>query len=261
MCHYTSRALLSKNEIMADSNNNNSNSNSRNNSISSKIVLFEYIVTKLIGVVDGEPFNIEGKNEELRRYNLKYYMKTLYFLCLASYLDENGRITSNIDYKSGLFSVLDSFTAYPAGPVERDIYHTILSRKGLNFFEYDGDVFKIKNSGKAFPNIGDDLKNQIDNSFRLLFSGSFTPPSKKGSLDDRTEKNKEDSLLYAELDTQMLIDLSHLFPFWKTAFAKTNEGKVRFYRDISKLIIQDSASDGGQLLQKELNTFLRYSWN
>lgn len=216
----------------------------------SSVSLFEYIVAKLVGIGEIPPKSIKEYNEELEQYNMTRYMKTLYFLCLASCCvikdqklftpqirspkrlpGSKKRLTDSL-YEQSLFRFFN-FTTFPNGPVEQDIYNSMLkSDAAVRWFTLDR-VMKMKesvskgNKSDEVP-IFDGIKQYEDEftetvilvkkSLKYLFSGEYTPYSQK-------QETGSDLIKYKEIDTQMLIDVSHSFPTWRAQKDEDNRLK------------------------------------
>lgn len=192
--------------------------------------LFEYIVAKLIGADQIPPKSIKQCNDELREYSMTRYMKTLYFLCLTSCTilqekDDEQRESKGIPpvgnlYTRSLFNSF-SFTTYPNGPVAHEVYGTLRGE-----FAMPADMlFKVGrelslNDGSSLTAVRDSVKEfETDHAYEAelalvslerLFGGEYTP------LGDRKETGLR-GIKYKEIDTQMLIDVSHSFPSWIVA--------------------------------------------
>ena len=70
------------------------------------------------------------KDEVIKGLSTTHRMKLLYFTCLQSAFDENGRYQ-----KDNLFKYFNNWVAYPNGPVEQSVYDhiTIQRDKDKNF--------------------------------------------------------------------------------------------------------------------------------
>ena len=193
--------------------------------------LFEYIVAKLIGADQIPPKSIEECNNELRQYSMTRYMKTLYFLCLTSCSilqeEDNQNQTAPKDtpptrglYERSLFNSF-SFTTYPNGPVAHDVYGTLrgeLPMPGDMLFKVgsvlglngEDKLTAVRRSVLAFEGRYKSEADLATRSLERLFGGEYTP------LADREETGLP-GIKYKEIDTQMLIDVSHSFPSWIAA--------------------------------------------
>lgn len=193
--------------------------------------LFEYIVAKLIGADQIPPKSIEECNNELREYSMTRYMKTLYFLCLTSCTilqeeeEDNQRDPKDTPptrslYQRSLFNSF-SFTTYPNGPVAHDVYGTLrgeLPMPGDMLFKVgrvlglngEDKLTDVRRSVEAFEGIYKSEADLAKRSLERLFGGEYTP------LADREETGLP-GIKYKEIDTQMLIDVSHSFPSWIAA--------------------------------------------
>ena len=194
------------------------------------LLLFEYIVAKLIGVDQIPPKTVEELNNELKQYSMTRYMKTLYFLCLTSCTilqeeeaqKQKRRLKASYSgnlYTRSLFQAFE-FTTYPKGPVAHEVYSSL--RGGLGTTPPTGMLFRVDqvlslNEGRSLTNICDRIKtfelkykdeaNLAQRSLERLFGGEYTP------LRDREETGLK-GIKYKDIDTQMLIDVSHSFPAW-----------------------------------------------
>lgn len=197
--------------------------------------LFEYIVAKLIGVDQIPPKTVEECNNELMQYSMTRYMKTLYFLCLTSCSilkdddkkekekekgqENKAKISSQESlYARSLFPSFE-FTTYPKGPVAHEVYSYLRGRKDTiptdMLFRVD-QVLSL-NDGRSLEEMRSKIENFEVNhnseanlaqrSLERLFGGEYTP------LRNR-EKTGLKGIKYKDIDTQMLIDVSHSFPAW-----------------------------------------------
>ncbi len=193
--------------------------------------LFEYIVAKLIGADQIPPKTVKECNDELKQYSMTRYMKTLYFLCLTSctiILDnKNKRDQTQTNestqslYNLSLFNVFNDITTYPNGPVADGVYRALRDENNTT----PGMLFKAgrvlslndRKSQQDVSNSIDTIQNAypyeaklVKESLERLFGGEYTP------LWDRKETGLS-GIKYKDIDTQMLIDVSHSFPSWIVA--------------------------------------------
>lgn len=197
----------------------------------SSVSLFEYIVAKLVGIGEMPPKSTQEYNEELKQYNMTRYMKTLYFLCLASCCvirDEEGiNNQSTLEetrslglYKKSLFRLF-KFTTFPNGPVEQSIYaHMRTPERRVHGLTIGREIkMKTNNENESRESViskgilmyEDKFGETVDlvkKSLKYLFGGEYTPYSQK-------QESGSDLIKYKEIDTQMLIDVSHSFPTWR----------------------------------------------
>lgn len=195
--------------------------------------LFEYIVAKLIGADQIPPKTVEELNNELRQYSMTRYMKTLYFLCLTSCTilqeedaqkqkqkqkEETKTSPPESLYARSLFRSFE-FTTYPKGPVAHEVYSYLRGRKDTiptdMLFRVD-QVLSL-NDGRSLEEMRSKIENFEVNhnseanlaqrSLERLFGGEYTP------LRNREETGLK-GIKYKDIDTQMLIDVSHSFPAW-----------------------------------------------
>ena len=193
--------------------------------------LFEYIVAKLIGVDQIPPKTVEECNNELMQYSMTRYMKTLYFLCLTSCTilqdddkkekgqENKAKISSQESlYARSLFPSFE-FTTYPKGPVAHEVYSYLRGRTDTTpanmLFRVD-QVLSL-NEGRSLEEMRGKIENFETNhnseanlaqrSLERLFGGEYTP------LRNREETGLK-GIKYKDIDTQMLIDVSHSFPAW-----------------------------------------------
>lgn len=186
--------------------------------------LFEYIVAKLIGVDQIPPKTVEECNNELWQYSMTRYMKTLYFLCLTSctILQEEDAKQEDAKqenlYSRSLFPSFE-FTTYPKGPVAHEVYAYLRGRKDTTptdmLFRVD-QVLSL-NKGRSLEEMRGKIENFETNhnseanlaqrSLERLFGGEYTPLRSR-------EDTGLNGIRYKDIDTQMLIDVSHSFPTW-----------------------------------------------
>lgn len=181
--------------------------------------LFEYIVAKLIGADQIPPKTVEELNNELMQYSMTRYMKTLYFLCLTSCtILQDKKVRQEDLYARSLFPSFE-FTTYPKGPVAHEVYSYLRGRKDTTptnmLFRVD-QVLSL-NDGRSLEEMRSKIENFEVNhnseanlaqrSLERLFGGEYTP------LRDREETGLK-GIRYKDIDTQMLIDVSHSFPAW-----------------------------------------------
>lgn len=181
--------------------------------------LFEYIVAKLIGVDQIPPKTVEECNNELWQYSMTRYMKTLYFLCLTSCtILQDEKVRQEDLYVRSLFPSFE-FTTYPKGPVAHEVYSYLRGRKDRTpadmLFRVD-QVLSL-NDGRSLEEMRSKIENFEVNhnseanlaqrSLERLFGGEYTP------LRNREETGLK-GIKYKDIDTQMLIDVSHSFPAW-----------------------------------------------
>ena len=165
------------------------------------------------------------------QYSMTRYMKTLYFLCLASCTilqdddkkekgqENKAKISSQESlYARSLFPSFE-FTTYPKGPVAHEVYSYLRGRKDTTpadmLFRVD-QVLSL-NDGRSLEEMRSKIENFEVNhnseanlaqrSLERLFGGEYTP------LRNR-EKTGLKGIKYKDIDTQMLIDVSHSFPAW-----------------------------------------------
>lgn len=154
-------------------------------------------------------------------------MKTLYFLCLAScsiLRDDDikeGLLPSGINlYNRSLFRVFNDLTTYPHGPVAHQVYSTLRGLvKGPAGRPFKAEDVLILNDGCSQGSIKKSMQTfkkrfpwdatLVERSLERLFGGEYTP------LGNRHETGLK-GIKYKDIDTQMLIDVSHSFPSWIT---------------------------------------------
>ena len=193
--------------------------------------LFEYIVAKLIGADQLPQKTVKEFNNELKRYSMTRYMKTLYFLCLTSCTilqeddkkekgqENKAKISSQESlYARSLFPSFE-FTTYPKGPVAHEVYSYLRGRTDRTpadmLFRVD-QVLSL-NDGRSLEEMRSKIENFEVNhnseanlaqrSLERLFGGEYTP------LRNREETGLQ-GIKYKDIDAQMLIDVSHSFPAW-----------------------------------------------
>lgn len=181
--------------------------------------LFEYIVAKLIGADQIPPKTVEELNNELMQYSMTRYMKTLYFLCLTSCtILQDKKVRQEDLYARSLFPSFE-FTTYPKGPVAHEVYSYLRGRTDTTPANmlFRVDQFLSLNEGRSLEEMRGKIENFETNhnseanlaqrSLERLFGGEYTP------LRNR-EKTGLKGIKYKDIDTQMLIDVSHSFPAW-----------------------------------------------
>lgn len=181
--------------------------------------LFEYIVAKLIGADQIPPKTVEELNNELKQYSMTRYMKTLYFLCLTSCTILQDEDANQEDlYARSLFRSFE-FTTYPKGPVAHEVYSYLRGRKDRTpadmLFRVDQvlslndgrSLEEMRSKIENFEVIHNSEANLAQRSLERLFGGEYTP------LRNREETGLK-GIKYKDIDTQMLIDVSHSFPAW-----------------------------------------------
>lgn len=198
------------------------------------LTLFEYIVAKLIGADQIPPKTVKELNNELEQYSMTRYMKTLYFLCLTSctILQDDAKKQEEAEKQKGeaktsspeslydrsLFRSFE-FTTYPKGPVAHEVYSYLRGKEDTISV---GMLFRVNqvlslNDGRSleemrskvenFEKEHKDEANLAQRSLERLFGGEYTP------LRNREETGLK-GIKYKDIDTQMLIDVSHSFPAW-----------------------------------------------
>lgn len=181
--------------------------------------LFEYIVAKLIGADQIPPKSVKELNNELMQYSMTRYMKTLYFLCLTSCTILQDEDANQEDlYARSLFRSFE-FTTYPKGPVAHEVYSYLRGRKDRTpadmLFRVDQvlslndgrSLEEMRSKIENFEVIHNSEANLAQRSLERLFGGKYTP------LRNREETGLK-GIKYKDIDTQMLIDVSHSFPAW-----------------------------------------------
>lgn len=232
--------------------------------------LFEYIVAKLIGADQIPPKTVEELNNELKQYSMTRYMKTLYFLCLTSCTilqddaqkDEAKTSSPESLYARSLFRSFE-FTTYPKGPVAHEVYSYLRGRKDRTpadmLFRVD-QVLSL-NDGRSL----EEMRSKIENfevkhnseanlaqrSLERLFGGEYTP------LRNREETGLK-GIKYKDIDTQMLIDVSHSFPAWIEA-TRSIEDELYAQQGVQAVsaFIDNKGIKGNisRLLTKDVNLF------
>lgn len=164
-------------------------------------------------------------------------MKTLYFLCLTSctvILDKvNKRDQAQTNesnqslYELSLFNVFNDITTYPNGPVPDGVYRALRGEDKTPA----GMLFKVGrvlslNDGRSQQDVRNliiDFEYQFPNDAELtqeslerLFGGEYTPMWSR-------EETGLNGIKYKDIDTQMLIDVSHSFPSWIVATQNIEE--------------------------------------
>lgn len=156
--------------------------------MTSKILAFEYVVSSLV-----DWFNEvnKEKNEDFRQNFSKLKLIKLHFFVSAVDADKKDK---------GLLSTFDNFYALPYGHVESDVYKALDQTIRYKLLS---DSLSIKDD--VIINIDLDLKGKIDASISKL-------------------KNINPDLVnYSAFD---LVELSHKWYSWKTAFEQAKrEGK------------------------------------
>lgn len=192
------------------------------------LALFEYVVVKLVGIDQPPAMTIEESHNKLRQHSLSRYMKILYLLGLTSCTialeeDEDRRKPHNSPperslYQRCLFHVFNDITTFPNGPVVYEVYRALKDRLSIS----DGMLFKVDrglslNDGISITEVHNRMRafetehaheaDLVKKSLERLFGGAYTPPG------DR-EATGLPGIKYKEIDSQMIIDVSHSFPAW-----------------------------------------------
>lgn len=111
-----------------------------------KILLFEYIHSRLIEWYDN------SKND----LSILKTLKLLYFV-------------TNINPEDKLLDIFDNYHAMPYGPVEQDVYNSMLNKSEfrLNFYSFDRYTSSLKKT-LDFTNLDIEYKNKADRSVEIL---------------------------------------------------------------------------------------------
>ena len=152
--------------------------------MTNKVIKFEYILAKLIEWHSSmEP----SKKADLSSFTRLKVLKLLFFV--AAIKQDNG---------NDLLDIFDNFYAMQHGPVESDIYNSIVD--GLNFFSFkDRDLsINCSISEDSFDELSEEEKRTISSSISSL------------------RKANSEIVLYTAFQ---LVNLSHRWESWKTAIA------------------------------------------
>lgn len=154
------------------------------NQVAHKILSFEYILAKLI-----EWYSCMKPSEkaDLSSFTRLKVLKLLFFV--AAIKQDNG---------SDLLDIFDNFYAMQHGPVESDIYNSIINE--LKYFSFkDRDLYINSSINEdSFAGLTEEEKKTITNSISAL----------------RAANNE--IILYS---ASQLVNLSHRWESWKTAIA------------------------------------------
>lgn len=120
---------------------------------SSKILLFEYAIYKLI----------EWRKEVLPEDDIKNFFTRLASLKLLFILSATKDLQGN-----DLLGVFDNYCAMQYGPVEVDIYAAIVYKK-TSFFDF-GNYAIIQKATPDFSDLSIQLKDQVDRGISILKS-------------------------------------------------------------------------------------------
>lgn len=145
---------------------------------------------------DSEKYSTEDYNRALKSFSNTRIMKLLYFTCLESVTEKEGKI-ENI----GLFEYFDNFRAYDRGPVEVDIY-MLLSK--ISGFLYEAGQYVAINM--------DEIKSVV----------SQISPNVRNMVENAVAKLKEKFSKEIFTNTQKLVDRAHQLPLWN--YARVVEG-------------------------------------
>lgn len=195
------------------------------------LALFEYVIAKLVGIDQPPAMTIEECHNKLGQHSLSRYMKILYLLGLASCTialeEDEDRRELHLSpperslYQRSLFHLFNDITTLPRVPVAHGVYSALRDRSFISegmLFKVDRvlslndgiSITEVHNCVRAFETEHAHEVDLVKKSLERLFGGAYTPPG------DREETGLP-GIKYKEIDTQMLIDVSHSFPAWIAA--------------------------------------------
>lgn len=154
-----------------------------------KVLYFEYTIYKLTEWV--KEHNPSLTHPEFVFSKLKA-LKLLFFVAAVN----------SSQSKHALLNVFDNFYAMPYGPVESDIYNSILLKQTKYYNILDrGTLINSNASKNVFNNLDPKIKEEIDKSIRLLL-----------------KKNPN----IINLPPYKLVDISHKWPVWINSMSIAN---------------------------------------
>ncbi len=123
--------------------------------VDNKILCFEYIVSLLI---QWHQDVTRSRDSYLDSFSRLKVLKLLFFVSAVDSSTEN----------MGLLDVFSNFVAMPHGPVESDIYNSILKRE-TTVFDFPEREMKIRSlSENSFDSLSLDLKQRIEHAVNSL---------------------------------------------------------------------------------------------
>lgn len=158
-----------KNDFIMDSSKEN------------KVLYFEYVIFKLSEWI--KEIYPQLSHPEYTFGKLKA-LKMLFFVAAVDATEENHK----------LLSIFDNFYAMSYGPVESDLYNSIL-HKCTKYYDIQDRITLHKNNGgiDIFNSIPIDIKKAIDENIELL---------------------KSKNHIIVDLPPYKLVDISHKWPVW-----------------------------------------------
>ncbi len=221
-----------------------------------KTAVFEYIVTKLIGLdlknenlAAMDPTRRKELNEKLSEYPMTRYMKLLYFLCLKDTQREKDKQDSkkkftnwdNLKTTATLLNVFNNFVAYENGPVEIDIYENRRNEGMFSLFTFESNGM-LKLREKDLDSKANNVLNETDGDIQKAADGALKALEQKSSKIIPSKSILEQS-------TTAVVELSHkLDPnVWHDCFYYNKQnGRISALFQIA---------GGGAILQAEVTAF------